>query len=573
MTGIRFAQDRQQAILTIAVLALLAIALYGPMIGWGVPLATAPERTKTFATDEILPLEALAEMHNTFVASKPDRNYGYPWWHYFVVSVAQAPYIALLVLSGGLQGLSPEFPFGLQDPVGALRVLTLIGRSVSVVMGAGTVVAAYLFSRALWGHVAGTVAALLTMLNYLMIYYSRTGNVDVPAFFWSSLGLVVFATIFTRGLSSRRAAWLGVFAGLAMATKDQAFALFLPLGFVLLLPHFHRLSGSRYSMRPILIGLSASLAAYVLGTGMLIDPHRHITHVYSLLFDQNRITAAEAYWPPHPMTWAGAVALTGDFFRALVALSSLPVLLTSLAGVIMAFRYSPRHMILLLPVAGIVATLILPTRLVVLRYLLPLTLIIDAFAAYALIALRQSRLRPAWVPLLILLCGWRLLIGADLTYAQYHDTRYGASEWLQAHVQAGERVEYFGVTETLPPLPGSIETRRVAGRVQWVGEFGHGPAVLRYLKEQGPEYLVIIPDWTSKPGMERSADCPAEVYDALMDGTAGYTLGTYFPPPSLLSGGWWRPPLDNPSVSPPVRVFARNDVRVRAGHQRPASER
>ena len=157
--------SQRQSRVTVLVLGLVAIALYAPMIGWGVPHATAPDRIKTFATDEILPLEGLAEMHNTFVVSKPDRNYGYPWWHYFVVSAAQAPYVAYLLLSGKMKSPSLEFPFGLLDPVGALRRLTFIGRLVSILMAAGIVMAAYFFSRTLWGHLAGVITAVLVMLN------------------------------------------------------------------------------------------------------------------------------------------------------------------------------------------------------------------------------------------------------------------------------------------------------------------------------------------------------------------------------------------------------------------------
>jgi 4-amino-4-deoxy-L-arabinose transferase-like glycosyltransferase len=541
-------------------LGLLAIALYLPMIGWGLPYATAPDRTKTFATDEILPLEGLAEMHNTFIVSKPDRNYGYPWWHYFVVSVAQAPYLVYLMFSGGMQAPAAEYPFGLRDPVEALQWLTLIGRAVSVLMAAGVVVAAYYFSAILWGRFAGTIAALLTMLNYLMFYYSRTGNLDVPAFFWSSIGLAIFAKVLVEGFSVRRAAWLGVFTGLAVATKDQAVVIFLPLGCVLLLPHFSWSHDTGYRLRPILAGLGGALLAYLIGTGMIIDPQRHLTHVYSLFFDQSRITAGAAYWAPQPKTWTGTMHLIRDYIGALVAMASPLLLLTSLAGALIVLRSSPWYLVLMLPVLTLFLMLILPTGVVVQRYLLPLTLILDAFAARALSSLRLSYHRPAWLLLLLVLCGWRLLVGADLTYAQYHDTRYGAAKWIQSHVEPDDRIEYFGVTETLPPLPVEIKTQRVAGRTHWVGEFGHGPFLLRYLAEQGPEYLVVIPDWTSKPGMERSADCPAEVFTALVDGRVGYTQAAFFSTPSLFFGSWRRPSLDNPSVAPPVRIFARNDI-------------
>jgi hypothetical protein len=202
----------------------------------------------------------------------------------------------------------------------------------------------------------------------------------------------------------------------------------------------------------------------------------------------------------------------------------------------------------------------LPTGLVVLRYFLPLVLIIDAFAAYAIITLRETSLRRLWIPLIVVLFGWRILIGADLTYAQYHDSRYATSAWLREHAKPGDQVEYFGPATKLPRLPAEIKTQQIAGRTEWIGEFNHGSSVLKYLEKQGPEYILIIPDWTSHPGMERSQDCPPEVYDSLVSGTIGYTQAAFFPTRSLLFGPLKRPPLDNPSVCPPVRIFMQNDT-------------
>ena len=77
---------------TAVVLALAAIALYLPWIDWGLPYATAADRVKTYAADEIVPMEGLAEMYHTFIDHSPERNYGYPLFHYFMVAAAQAPY-------------------------------------------------------------------------------------------------------------------------------------------------------------------------------------------------------------------------------------------------------------------------------------------------------------------------------------------------------------------------------------------------------------------------------------------------------------------------------------------------
>ena len=195
--------DRAETRRTATWIALAAIALYLPLVGWGAPVATGPDRVLSFATDDVLPLGPLAEMHNTFVESKPDRNYAYPWWHYFTLACFQAPYLAWLKVSGGMEAPAPVYPFGLADPVGALRVLTWIGRAVSVAMAAGVAVCGYLFARTLWGQRAGVVAAILTALNPWTVYYARTGNLDVPALFWSAIGFVFFARILAHGRTTR----------------------------------------------------------------------------------------------------------------------------------------------------------------------------------------------------------------------------------------------------------------------------------------------------------------------------------------------------------------------------------
>jgi hypothetical protein len=268
----------------------------------------------------------------------------------------------------------------------------------------------------------------------------------------------------------------------------------------------------------------------------------------------------------------GTKDLFVDFLRKLMAMASPPILLATIVGALLAARAGRRGLrllILLLPAPALFVMLIWPTGVAVLRYLLPLALPVSAFAAYALMEMRRSRLRPLWIPSLVILCGWQALIAADLSYAQYHDTRYAAAEWFKREAIAGDRVEYFGASQTMPYLSSEIISRPVAGRERWVGEFGHGPKALRYLMSEGPKYVVIIPDWTSRPGMERSADCPPEVFAALQDGSANYALAAYFPTRSLLAHifprGWlhgWRlrPPLDNPSVCPPVHIFVRRDM-------------
>ncbi len=545
-------------------LAVAAVLLYAPTLGWGLPEATAADRTKTHATDSILPLEALAEMHNTFIVSKPDRNYGYPWWHYCVVAGAQAPYLAWLGLTGNLTSARPTYPFGLADPVTALRGLALIGRLVSLLMAAGLVVATYLFARELFDEPTARAAAALTLLCYPLFYYSGTGNLDAPAAFWTAGGLAVWGRILARGLSPRRAAWLGVFAALAIATKDQAVVVFAPLGLALLLPAASRVPESGGRARMLALGLGASLGVYAIATGLWVDPQRHWTHLHALLFEPDRITVASAYFPPEPLTSSGLATLGGQALARAADVFSPAVWLAFAVGVARAARAFPLRLLALLPLASLLG-LFAAAGYVVLRYYLPLVPVVDAFAAYGVLGLRQTVLRALWLPLLLVLCAYRAMIGIDLGWAQLHETRLEAGAWLTQHARAGERVEYFGSAQKLPPLSADVVSRRVGGQVLWKGRSGHGAETLAYLRGEGPEYVLLIPDWTTPPGSDHSADCPPEVRAALAGGTAGYREVAHFEAAPLLPHWLARPRLDNPSVAPPVRIFARDDVAARVG--------
>jgi hypothetical protein len=189
-----------------------------------------------------------------------------------------------------------------------------------------------------------------------------------------------------------------------------------------------------------------------------------------------------------------------------------------------------------------------------------MVIILCGFAAHGILSIARARLRWALVPLIAIACGWELAIAADLSYAQSHETRLAAAGWIHDHVHAGEHIEYFGVREAMPPLPAEIPTRRIAGRMNWKKESGHGPGILQYLETQGPEFVFITPDVTSKPGIPYSGDCPPEVYDALMQGRTNYTMAAHFSTPTILPAWFHRPRLDYPSVAPPVWLFERKDI-------------
>jgi hypothetical protein len=84
-TGVR-RRDR-----TPLLLVLLALALYLPAFGWGMPTITGRDRIHSWGNDDLVPLAPLAEMYNTFVREEPNRNVAYPWVHYALVAGAYSP--------------------------------------------------------------------------------------------------------------------------------------------------------------------------------------------------------------------------------------------------------------------------------------------------------------------------------------------------------------------------------------------------------------------------------------------------------------------------------------------------
>ena len=67
------------------------------------------------------------------------------------------------------------------------------------------------------------------------------------------------------------------------------------------------------------------MVTYLAATGMLVDPHRHIEHVYKLFFQPNSTNSMGFYRPGHPKTWEGTLGMVTEFFEGMSWMYSLPV--------------------------------------------------------------------------------------------------------------------------------------------------------------------------------------------------------------------------------------------------------
>lgn len=552
---------------TAVVLFVAACLAYLPGVTWGLPEAIDAERVNTWAPDDIAPLAPLAETFNTFVRASPDRLLRYPLFHHFLLTLAYAPVLLWLVLAGRFRQPGGVFPFGFTDPVAAFRLLTLIARLVSIAMAAGVGVAAYRIASMLWDRRTAIVAAVASLSVYPMVYYAKTGNLDVPVLFWTSLGLVVYVRMLVDAVTIRRAAALGAFAALSAATKDQGAAAFLLLPLVLVPLHWRAVGrGETTTWGPPAALLVAGLGVYAVASGLVFDPERYLAHLRFLADPdvRNRPFASFVTW--HPLGAAGVAALMSDVARSQYWFLG-PVALTMAAiGFGASVTERPIAAALVVPAVSHGLTFLVPIQYFYVRFAMPIAFVVGIFAARGVttvidqIARARRRGRPqkgsvaqdfspGGVLSALVIVGtlaWPVVLSGDLTRQMIRDSRVEAAQWLAARLTKGQRVAHFGTARILPHLPASVATLALPP----------GTEAFATLARERPEVVAILPDWTSPAGVDYSARCPVEVYLALSQGTIGYRLARRFQAPALIT----RRLLDYPSVNPPVQIFLRADL-------------
>jgi hypothetical protein len=550
-------------------LAAAAFGAYTPAFWWGAPHATAADRTNAWGVDDEPPLGPLAQAHD-IIRPKPEQNpnLGYPMLHPFMVLGVYAPYVGYLWATGELSAPSVAYPHGFRDPVRALRTLSLLAHLLSVLLGVGTVLAAFEIGRALWDDASGAAGAAGVLLMYPMFYYARNSNVDVPVLFFTAAGLAAFAWIVRNGVSRARALWLSLFVGLAVATKETAFASFLFVPLVLpFLSHPDRTvppwrEASFWATAAL--SVVVALGAYAAASGLVVDFRRWSAHIE---FVNTRLAEARSNGVPwitlYPRTWAGHVGLAGTLTTLLAHTLSWPGLALGVAGVIDAARRSPRQATLALSALGFLVVVFVSSRFGQLRYMLPVALVVAVFTGRLTIVAWRARPRPvAWVGLAasgaagLTLALWAL----DLTHGMLRDARHEAGRWIASEARPGDVLEYFGSEHKHPPMPAWLQSQHVVpflGSMVRPDTTASGVARVREaLADRRPRFVVLVPDYTSPPGAPHAASCPPEIYRNLEAGTLAYRRAALIQTASLLP---WvrRPPLDYPVVNPPIRIYER----------------
>ncbi len=441
-------RERPYAVVLVPLLFLWAIGLT-----WGLP------STDAWDEDGIAPRDILTGIYNSY---RPGHYHTYPLLHFLLLGLLTLPKtIAFALSTEGAEWHERVQAF--IDPGNATTYAT-VARCVSMAMAAGIVLCLSEIARVLAGNKAAAFTALLAGTNVSLVYYAKTSNLDVPYLFWSSLAVLEV----TRALSkdeSKRVVRAFLFAALGVATKDQAYALFLlsfPVAIVfwiaLAKPDTRR-AISKHAAFACVVGLVVLL----LLDGAIFNPSGFSARIRFLLGPANQDHTM------YPASIEGRYrAVTDAIIGTTRTLPGWMVFFLPF-GILSAWRKKNTfrgRIGSLLPLLVSLSFLLFFTataRRTDHRFVLPIELFLCPTLGIGVATLWDAtnvpfRLLARLTAIAGLTVATTYAVRLDLTMLR--DPRYEVEALLQEQVALGERVELYGTNVHLPRLPEHLHADR-----------------------------------------------------------------------------------------------------------------
>ena len=490
--------DRTRRAMACVIAGSLVLNIVG--IWWALP------NTRGWAVDELVPADVLDALGSQFSHGWYDK---YPPLHYAVVSLADTPMLLLSWL-----GL-----LDLQTP-GPHMGLFLIGRLVSVVFGAGTVMVVYLCGRELYGPRGAVFAALTAALMAPFAYYGKLTNLEVPYMFWFAVSLLAYIRILKHHARSDYLLFAAS-AALAVCTKDQAYGLFVLTPLAILVARWRRWRSAGGPVLHVVFDGTTLLAAgvavgiFLVADNLLFNFSGFVAHVKVIL------GPASSDYQMFPGTVAGQLRMASLAMLELRYMFGWPLALIvaiAVAWGLARTTTSPSLRWLLVPPLSYYLTFIGVVLYFFDRFLLPIGLVLSLFAGgwlerFVAPGVPARRLRIALVSAAF---AYSVTYVAMVDYAMINDSRYVVTRWLKAHAgqdhaiaALGAPLEYFALAD------GFAST--VVESVQDI-------------VEARPAFIVLNPDQIASLS---PADPVRTMYDALRDGRVAYRLALRYRTPSL----------------------------------------
>ncbi len=485
---VRLAATRPEDRRGLALVLVLGVGLLAWGIDWGLV-------GHSWAADELRPDWVRDVLHKGLCSGWFDK---YPWWHYAVLAVPMAGFEAAerlgVLVAGGPASWAAQL---------------LVMRAVSVLMGLGTLVAAFLCGVEILGARRAALAPLALLLTPLFVFYGKTANLDVPSLCWFAWAMVAFLRI-VRGGRVRDYVWLGIASAGAVATKDQAYASLALVAVAAVAVAARREPARRWWARlgramagkPVLAAAASSLAAFALMHNAVFNLSGAVAH-FRLLVTLGDL----AIVPPTAAGYAELAGLTLALFRWALG---WPLFALAVAGIASAAARPERRWQLWLLAVPLSFHLLFTcvTRYVNDRYLFGGIFVLTLFAAAACAdVMGASRRRPLARFAVAAACVYSLLYAASINVMATLDSRHAVRAWLAAHTRQGSVVALVG-GPYLPAVPPPARSVTVEASVEAV-------------RRASPDLVVLNARFAKRYEQTRAPEGRA-LLRALADGTLGY---------------------------------------------------
>lgn len=491
-------------------MALAILRVVG--ITWGLPASDG------WDNDGVAPRDFLAGAVETFV---PGHYYTYPPVHVLLLSVLTLPITIVALVRA--PSLSAHDVIAEVVHVPYMTANSIVARAVALAMSLAVTWAVAKMAEEATGRArAGWCAAAFTGVNVPLTYYAHTSNLDVPYLFWASLALLELMRAIARR-EDRRLRRVAVLAALAVATKDQAYALFV-LGVPFAFGAWLALDADARDYRRARSLARGAAEALAIGAAVLLVADAAVFNPRGFV-ERLKFLRGPAMKPhvEYPDDWGGRLQALHDVARdfgthypwALVALAGLGLVLLLRA----ARSDRARLAAALVPLFAAIS-FTLAFDLVALRndfrFVMPQTVLAAAYGGIgldaALFAAGAGALRWAARGGAAAAMGVAIFDAIGVDAALLMDPRYDAEAWMRGHVAAGDRVETYGLNVYMPRFPPAAHVARVgpeplAGRSpvpgidEVVGDYDRA-------RERGARFIVVNQAWlqtqrTTQPSASR----------------------------------------------------------------------
>jgi hypothetical protein len=431
--------------LDLRIVLLVVAVVHGLGLSWGMPASDA------WDNDGVAPRDFLPGLASTYT---PGDFYTYPPFHLALLALLTAPVTVAAAVKAGSTHVPDVLREIIQPPY--MTAMAMTARIVALLMSLGIVLVVAKLAEEIAPDDrkarAPAFAAAVAGLGISFTYYSHTSNLDVPYLFWGSLAALA--------LVRERLRAFAVYAAFAIATKDQAYALFLLTAPIVIGARIRR---DRSLLREAVIAAAIGIALLLLVDGAVTNPSGFRARVAFLAGSASQDFAT---YEKNAGGWLNILLDTGKELRSHYA---APIFFAGLyvVGAWEAIRRTRRleAWIPLLLAASFTLFFNLQARRVEERFTLPQVIFLAPYAGIALAQLAAARSRMArWLVrgAITSALGLALYTCIELDANLLLEPRYETEAFLRANAKPGDVVELHGLNVYLPRIQPGPKFVRVA---------------------------------------------------------------------------------------------------------------